>query len=141
MTNQQLLDDAKADNGFEESTRALAVNLAQNLQSYGYAASSKGIKLLADEVIEMDAELTKKRSEMNQGGADKLDAKRWISCADSLPNIADNVLAYRDDDKWQVICFFTTEGRFLIDLDTEAHAITHWMPIPEPPNVRINTSP
>ena len=80
-------------------------------------------------------DLTNETEKKSLGGSELNDGLgKWFSVKDRLPNIADNVLAYRDDDEWQVICFFTTDGRFIVDLDTEAHAITHWMPLPEPPN-------
>ena len=62
----------------------------------------------------------------------------WISVEDRLPPLnGDEVLAYRDDDDWIVICLFMDIGFAYFSEQEEqyvtAHAITHWQPLPAPP--------
>lgn len=61
----------------------------------------------------------------------------WISVKDRLPAInGEEILAFRDDDDWLVICLFMDIG-FAYFSETEeqyikAHAITHWCEITPP---------
>lgn len=57
----------------------------------------------------------------------------WKSIEYELPKIAVDVLAYREDDGWMVICYLDDDGNFSIEPYITAHAITHWMLLPEPP--------
>lgn len=59
----------------------------------------------------------------------------WISVKDRLPSAGESVICYRADDGWQVICDYMDDDFFYICDDelTIYHAITHWMPLPEPP--------
>ena len=53
---------------------------------------------------------------------------RWIPCCESLPEDDEEVLCYSSD------CGAVVTYRDRFDL---LHA-THWMPLPEPPEVRQN---
>lgn len=63
----------------------------------------------------------------------QLAEREWISVDDRLPDVATDVLAYREDDDWQVVCFLANDGNFYIEPEVIAHAITHWKPLDTPP--------
>ena len=63
---------------------------------------------------------------------------KWISVKDRLPDREVFVLAYSKREEY-VIMYYTGyywEGWELSDSDSIQilHDITHWMPLPEPPN-------
>jgi hypothetical protein len=57
----------------------------------------------------------------------------WINVKDKLPQEKENILSYRHYDGWIVICYYNENRRFMLEPDTEAYLITHWMPLPNPP--------
>ena len=70
----------------------------------------------------------------------ELQQPQWISVTEKLPNELQAIIAYRDADGWQVICYFFHNAFIIYDINTEkmieAYGISHWMSTPSPP---INT--
>lgn len=65
-------------------------------------------------------EMEKERKQRKQNAP----CSKWISVKERLPDNGQYVLAYSEDDD-----FMTVEARHKFD----AFQITHWMPLPEPP--------
>ena len=62
----------------------------------------------------------------------------WISVEDRLPNIGQNVLTY--DGHNRVFCSVRQNHQFKIHYTVWDHDnVTHWMPLPEPPTIEVNT--
>lgn len=59
----------------------------------------------------------------------------WIACAERMPEPNDCVLAWRPGTGW-VVSEFLQEGdswEFQDELDCRLPGVTHWMPLPKPP--------
>lgn len=59
---------------------------------------------------------------------------KWISVKERLPEVEADILAYIGEGSF-VVCWMTHDGywqcpAYLMDKDD----VTHWMPLPEPPN-------
>ena len=61
----------------------------------------------------------------------QLTLSEWISIDDRLPKIADDVIVF-SDDKCQIDIGFLMNGKWFSDRG-ELHTVTHWMPLPNPP--------
>jgi hypothetical protein len=61
---------------------------------------------------------------------------RWISVGERLPEDDGYFLCYRNDGSPEVVCMYYGDGDFLTpepELNNISHVITHWMPLPLPP--------
>lgn len=59
---------------------------------------------------------------------------RWISVGERLPEDDGYVLCHCNDGSPDVVCMYYGDGEFLTpELDNVSHIITHWMPLPQPP--------
>lgn len=59
---------------------------------------------------------------------------RWISVGERLPEDDGYVLCHCSDGSPDVVCMYYGDGEFLTpELDNISHIITHWMPLPQPP--------
>ena len=58
----------------------------------------------------------------------------WISVEDRLPEDAYFVLAFEDTGLMRVVCFY--DNRWEDNLDYVIEGVTHWMPLPKPPESR-----
>lgn len=67
---------------------------------------------------------------------------KWISVEDSLPNGGGLLLAYRSNNKIEIMFFsghyknFSFHTGDIRDMGKEpedGNIVTHWMPLPEPP--------
>ena len=92
------------------------------------------------EVVHFQQSGSKRMIQVRLGEPQPDDVRKdaWISVEDMLPPLnGDEVLAYRDDDDWIVICLFMDIGFAYFSEQEEqyvtAHAITHWQPLPAPP--------
>jgi hypothetical protein len=58
----------------------------------------------------------------------------WIKVSDRFPHEERSVLCFREYDNWYVVADYIYPA-FWIDFSEGqvAHAITHWMPLPEMP--------
>lgn len=69
----------------------------------------------------------------------KLEAKvpKWISVKDKMPPTGNAVLVVVHNAKmaWTCVEVDVWDGRWLENADSEWHIVTHWMPLPEPPEV------
>jgi hypothetical protein len=78
------------------------------------------------------SEETKERLQ-NWAAADVQPVDRWISVEDRLPENYIEVLVY-DTDCGIVIGWYDKEiGDFVAEFISPLDAVTHWMPLPEPP--------
>ena len=73
---------------------------------------------------------------------DKLNATndalpRWISVKERLPEDGKNVIVFVRScaDWWTMDIDWCVNGHWVINADDEWHNITHWMPLPTPPEV------
>ena len=57
----------------------------------------------------------------------------WIKVSERLPESVDEVLAYCN--KFGIIMAFLSNGRWYSYENQNALYVTHWMPLPEPPEV------
>lgn len=58
----------------------------------------------------------------------------WIKCSERLPDTVVKCLGYREIMQTYSIVFFSSAGRWMFAYEPEyASDITHWMPLPEPP--------
>ena len=60
----------------------------------------------------------------------------WISCEDRLPDIGQSVLTNHSEIEIYNTCLYL--GKWFESLETGDDLtpdVTHWMPLPEPPNV------
>lgn len=57
---------------------------------------------------------------------------KWISVKDRLPDSGSDVLAFAEDH-----CIYTAlfDGIWWLSGDAPSYKVTHWMPLPEPPEV------
>lgn len=61
---------------------------------------------------------------------------RWISVGERLPEDDGYFLCNRNDGSPDVVCMYYGDGDFLTpepELDNISNVITHWMPLPQPP--------
>lgn len=80
--------------------------------------------------------------ELNEYLRDKvkqLEAKvpKWISVKDKMPPTGNAVLVVVHNEKmaWTCVEVDVWDGRWLENADSDWHIVTHWMPLPEPPEV------
>lgn len=64
-------------------------------------------------------------------------APKWISVKDKMPPTGNAVLVAVHNQKmaWNCVEVDVWDGRWLENADSEWHIVTHWMPLPEPPEV------
>lgn len=74
---------------------------------------------------------------------------KWISVKDRLPEITEVVLTFWNCGKYSVMCYTGNEGKSWYNekgkYENVYHnvgaglfeCITHWMPLPEPPNKSV----
>jgi hypothetical protein len=55
----------------------------------------------------------------------------WTCIDDRLPKKAEDVIVF-SDDKYQIDIGFLMNGKWFSDRG-ELHTVTHWMPLPNPP--------
>ncbi len=73
------------------------------------------------------------REQYEKGYSDGLNADKWISVNDRLPENCIEVLVY-DTDCGIVIGWYDKEiGDFAADFISPLDAVTHWQPLPEKP--------
>lgn len=60
---------------------------------------------------------------------------RWIPVKEKLPEDGKNVLVHVTNPAgwWNVDVDWRTEGGWAVNADSDWHIVTHWMPMPEPP--------
>ncbi len=63
----------------------------------------------------------------------------WISVEDRLPERGQNVIAFSESDGIVILTCFRSAGWKEVITKENAqiiitHEVTHWMPLPEPPN-------
>ena len=59
---------------------------------------------------------------------------RWISVGERLPEDDGYVLCHCNDGSPDVVCMYYGDGEFVTpELDNITHIVTHWMPLPQPP--------
>ena len=58
---------------------------------------------------------------------------RWISVKDRLPDNCVEVLVYDTDCGIVIGWYDKKDGIFVAEFMNELDAVTHWMPLPEPP--------
>ena len=66
----------------------------------------------------------------------KLEAQQpcWISVGERLPEDDGYVLCHCNDGSPDVVCMYYGDGEFVTpELDNITHIVTHWMPMPQPP--------
>ncbi len=89
------------------------------------------IQDLRREVAQLKAELEWKQKEIVLA---QRHARQWISVADRLPSVEEDVLVLTKSKSGSVN---VDKGYFAADLGRFVHRgsakITHWMPLPEPP--------
>lgn len=86
-----------------------------------------GVDVDRDELIKA---LAYDRAQYAQGYSDgRADAQRWISVEERLPENNDLVMVWCDG-VFYFGCYFPTVRKWISD----GAKITHWMPMPEPPN-------
>lgn len=78
------------------------------------------------------------REQYERGYSDGLNADKWISVKDRLPEIGKSVLIYYPywgGDEIQVAKLEYDEMMFDVcgEFDIRVEAVTHWIPLPEPP--------
>jgi len=61
----------------------------------------------------------------------QLSFSAWNSIDDTLPKVAEDVIVF-SDDKFQIDIGFLMNGKWFSDRG-ELHTVTHWMPLPNPP--------
>jgi hypothetical protein len=61
----------------------------------------------------------------------QLTLSEWISIDDRLPKIAEDVIVF-SDDKFQIDIGFFMNNKWHSDRG-ELPTVTHWMPLPKPP--------
>ena len=75
------------------------------------------------------------KSEADKVIAELEEERRWRKCSDEMPNDGTEVLASDGDGIW--LCYKTTmcDGSPWFQPDGLPHieGVTHWMPLPEPP--------
>ena len=58
----------------------------------------------------------------------------WISVGERLPEDDGYVLCHCNDGSPDVVCMYYGDGEFVTpELDNITHIVTHWMPLPQPP--------
>ena len=69
----------------------------------------------------------------------------WVNVNEKMPKNLVDVLCYyiRNMSIYQKVMCLNIDGEWQgeDDLNPKGENVTHWMPLPKPPNVRINTSP
>ena len=71
-----------------------------------------------------------------RGWNDAVDAMpRWIPVEERLPEDGKNVIVFVRScaDWWTMDIDWCVNGHWVINADDEWHNITHWMPLPTPP--------
>jgi len=63
----------------------------------------------------------------------QLTLSEWISIDDQLPKVAEDVIVF-SEDKYQIDIGFLMNKKWYSDRG-ELHTVTHWMPLPNPPEV------
>lgn len=59
---------------------------------------------------------------------------RWISVGERLPEDDGYVLCHCNDGSSDIVCMYHGDGDFVTpDLDCYTGIVTHWMPLPQPP--------
>jgi len=58
-------------------------------------------------------------------------AGKWVSVAEGLPNFDESVLVLADE--YMSICTFFFDGSFSDDYQQQIECVTHWQPLPAPP--------
>jgi len=58
-------------------------------------------------------------------------AGKWVSVAEGLPNFGESVLVLADE--YMSICTFFFDGSFCDDYQQQIERVTHWQPLPAPP--------
>lgn len=69
---------------------------------------------------------------------------RWISVEEKLPECGENVLVCVKngvDYDWVMVDCRDTHGEWLENADSLEHTVTHWMPLPEPPEEDAHEAP
>ena len=60
----------------------------------------------------------------------------WISVKDALPKDNEYVLVYDSNNGfYNIDCFYNGDWLEIHDYWTEDVKVTHWMPLPEPPDM------
>lgn len=59
---------------------------------------------------------------------------RWINVKERLPEDDGYVLCHCNDGSSDIVCMYHGDGDFVTpDLDCYTGIVTHWMPLPQPP--------
>lgn len=69
-------------------------------------------------------------------GMEALERSKWIPCSERLPKSYDEVLIWDSLDNVHYLGFYANANGWVVDGyedDRYSFDITHWMPLPEPP--------
>ena len=116
---------------YDSPIRLAVSKMASQFDDAIYNAVVKtGIDVDKDELVRA---LNYDRNQYEKGYRDGLEASKWISVKERLPEVEADILAYIGEGSF-VVCWMTHDGywqcpAYLMDKDD----VTHWMPLPRPP--------
>ena len=96
----------------------------------GKTMREKLIELLYDNVLLCNQKIEGLADDVMEIIANGVTVQHWISVKDRLPEDASTVLAIDSDG---TICSAYYVGRWHGGGDLDEDAVTHWMPLPKPP--------
>lgn len=122
-------------------TQQLETHMREQHDKQIFEAIQKfGVDVDRDELIKA---LAYDRDQYDKGYADgRADAQRWISVEERLPEKMKNVLVFKQRNghalwpiaEWHIEIDWRGEDGWSNNLDNGYFDITHWAPLPEPPN-------
>lgn len=60
----------------------------------------------------------------------------WISVEDQVPKRYKDVLIFMTEGRWISVVSFTPRGWERAGVNGYLYGVTHWMPLPDPPEVK-----
>ena len=87
-------------------------------------------------IAELEAELVSQTYKLNElSGNSPVTPDGWISCSERMPDDGQEVVV-QTHSGWRYIAFYESHSGLFYDSpegDVEYVLVTHWMPLPEPP--------
>ena len=120
---------------FESPIHDVIQQMNEEKENYIYqCVADIGVNIDKEELLRA---LQYDREQYEQGYRDGIQANKWISANERLPESKMNYIvryihSYSDDDGYYAIgvVFYDGQGFNLFD---RAYKVTHWMPLPKPP--------